>query len=124
MKDALSCHSQWFGYKYFLNYVARIWVVTPAVLAIAANPTAAPSILAAATIPELITYMNEVKILDVYLDQTLETAQKKLRLHGVTNLSQIRIQNHFRPYSSQWASNNHGKAYKSWKGNYHSVYPL
>ncbi len=53
-----------------------IRVVTLEVLAVAASPTAVPPILAAADIPESITYTNEIKILDVYSDQTLEISQK------------------------------------------------
>ncbi len=75
MKDPLSCLSQQFGYKYLLNNVATIQVVIPAVLAVAANPTAVPPILAAAAIPESFTCMNEIKILVLYSDQTLEIAQ-------------------------------------------------
>jgi hypothetical protein len=76
MKDSLSRLSQQFRYKYLLNNVATIQVVTPEVLAVAANPTAVPPISAAAAIPESITYTNEIKTLDAYSDQTLEIAQK------------------------------------------------
>jgi hypothetical protein len=41
-----------------------------------ANPNAVPLGLAATAIPALIVYMNEIKILEVYSDQTLEIAQK------------------------------------------------
>jgi hypothetical protein len=75
MKDALSHLPQRFGYKYLLSNVATIRVVTPVVLANADNPTAVPPFLAAAAIPELITYTKKIKILDFFSDQTLEIAK-------------------------------------------------
>ncbi len=95
MKDALSHLPQRFGYKYLLSNVATIRVVTPVVLANADNPTAVPPFLAAAAIPELITYTKKIKILDFFSDQTLEIAKTILWLHEVTNLSQIRLQKSF-----------------------------
>ncbi len=76
MKDALSCLSQQFGYTYLLNNVVTIQDANWAVLAIALKPPAVSTMLTAAAIPELITYTNEIKILDFCSNQTLEISQK------------------------------------------------
>ncbi len=52
LKDILLHCSQRFGFQHLLNNVPTTRVVTPAVPAIIANPTAVPPVLAAAAIPE------------------------------------------------------------------------
>ena len=48
--------------------------ITPAIPPVVANVAA--GILAAPGVPILITYTNEIKIMEVYLDKLLEIAQK------------------------------------------------
>jgi hypothetical protein len=55
-------------------------VVTPAVPAIVADPSAVPPVLAAAPIPESVSFLNQIKVLDVYSDKLLEIAQKNASL--------------------------------------------
>jgi len=75
-KDTLLCCSQRFCYQYLLNNVPTTQVATPAVPAIVADPTAVPPILAVAAIPESVSFLNQIKVLDVYSDKLLEIAQK------------------------------------------------
>jgi hypothetical protein len=79
-KDILLRCSQRFGYHHLLNNVPTTWVVTPAVPAIIANPTAVPPVLAAAAIPESVSFLNQIKVLDVYLDKLLNIAYKNASL--------------------------------------------
>jgi hypothetical protein len=60
LKDNLMRCSQKYGYQYLLTDVATTWPVTPGV---------APD-------PDIITYSNPIKIMDVYDDKPLELAQK------------------------------------------------
>ena len=80
LKDTLLRCSQRFGYQHLLNNVPTTRVVTPAVPAIIANPTAVPPVLAVAEIPESVSYSNQIKILDVYSDKLLDIAQKNASL--------------------------------------------
>ena len=72
--------SQRFGYQHLLNNVSTTRVVTPAVPAIGANPTAVPPVLAVVAIPASVTYSNPIKVLDVYSDKLLDIAQKNASL--------------------------------------------
>ncbi len=60
LKDNLVRCSQKYGYQYLLTDVATTLMVTPGV---------APD-------PDIITYSNPIKIVDVYDDKLLELAQK------------------------------------------------
>jgi hypothetical protein len=60
LKDNLTQFSQKYGYQYLLTDVATTQTVTPGV---------APN-------PDIITYLNPIKIMDVYDDKLLELAQK------------------------------------------------
>ncbi len=71
LKDNLTQCSKTYGYHYHLTDVATTWMVTPGV----------------ALNPDIITYSNPIKIMDVYDDKCLELAQNMLRLLGVTILS-------------------------------------
>ena len=77
LKDTLLHCSQQFGYQYLLNNVPTNRVVTPAIPAIVADPSAVPPVLATAAIPALIVYLTPIKVLDVYLDKLLDIAQIK-----------------------------------------------
>ena len=55
-------------------------MVTPAVQAIVADPTAVPPVLAVEAIPALIAYLTPIKVLDVYSDKLLDIAQKNASL--------------------------------------------
>ena len=57
-----------------MQSVATVCMVTPAIPPVVADVAA--GILAAPGVPILITYMNEIKIMEVYLDKLLKIAQK------------------------------------------------
>jgi hypothetical protein len=65
---------QRFGYQHLLQSVGTVCTVTPATLPVVADMAA--GILAAPVVPILITYTNEIKIMEVYSDKLLEIAQK------------------------------------------------
>ena len=69
---------QQFGYQQLLQNVATVRTVTPAIPPVVADPAA--GILAAPEVPMSITYTNEIKILEVYLDKLIEIAQKHASL--------------------------------------------
>ena len=60
LKDNLTGCSQKYGYQYLLTDVATTWMITPGI---------APN-------PDIITYLNPIKIMDAYDDKLLELAQK------------------------------------------------
>jgi hypothetical protein len=68
LKDNLRRLLQRFGYHYLSNNVTTICIVTPTIPAIVADATA--GILAAHEVPALITYMDEIKIIEVYSDKS------------------------------------------------------
>ncbi len=74
MKDKLTRLSQQFGYQHLLQSVATVRTVTPAIPPVIADVAA--GILAAPGVPILITYTNEIKIMEVYSDKLLEIAKK------------------------------------------------
>jgi hypothetical protein len=74
LKDNLMHLLQRFGYQHLLQSVATVCTVTPAIPPVVADVAA--GILAAPGVPILITYMNEIKIMEVYLDKLLKIAQK------------------------------------------------
>ena len=80
LKDILLRCSQRFGFQHLLNNVPTTRVVTPAVPAVIANPTAVPPVLAAAAIPESVSFLNQIKVLDVYSDKLLDIAHKNASL--------------------------------------------
>ena len=80
LKDTLIRCSQKFGYQHLLNNVPTKRVVTPAVPAVVADPTAVPPILAAAGIPASVTFTNPIKVLDLYSDKLLDIAQRNASL--------------------------------------------
>ncbi len=55
-------------------------MVTSAVPAIIADPSAIPPICAATVIPESVSFVNQIKVLDVYLDKLVDIAQKNASL--------------------------------------------
>jgi hypothetical protein len=57
-----------------LQSVATVCTVTPAIPPVVVDVAA--GILAAPGVPILITYMNEIKIMEVYSDKLLKIAQK------------------------------------------------
>ena len=80
LKDTLLRCSQRFGYQHLLNNVPTTRVVTPAVQAIVANPSAVPPVLAASAVPESVSFINQIKVLDVYSDKLLDIAHKNASL--------------------------------------------
>ena len=80
LKDTLLRCSQRFGYQHLLNNVPTTRVITPAVPAIAADPSAVPPVLAVAAIPASVSFLNHIKVLDVYSDKLLDVAQKNASL--------------------------------------------
>ncbi len=60
LKDNLTRCSQKYGYQCLLTDVATTWTVTPSIV---------PN-------PDIITYLNPIKIMDVYDDKLLKLAQK------------------------------------------------
>jgi hypothetical protein len=75
LKDNLTRYSQKYGYQYLLTDVATTQTVLPGV---------APA-------PDAFTYLNPIKIMDVYDNKLLELAQSMLCLHGVMIPSQINL---------------------------------
>ncbi len=69
---------QRFGYQHLLQSVGTVRTVTPAIPPIIADVAA--GILAAPGVPILITYMNKIKIMEVYSDKLLEIAKKHVSL--------------------------------------------
>ena len=65
---------QQFGYQHFLQNVVTVCTVTPAIPHVVANVAA--GIIAAPGVPILVTYTNEIKIMEVYSDKLLEISQK------------------------------------------------
>jgi hypothetical protein len=63
LKDNLTRLLQQFGYQHLLQSVATVRTVTPAILPVIADVAA--GILAVPGVPILITYMNEIKIMEV-----------------------------------------------------------
>ncbi len=80
LKDTLLRCSQKFGYQHLLNNVPTRRIVTPAVPAVVADPTAVPPVLAAAAIPESVTFTDAIKVLDLYSDKLLDIAQRNASL--------------------------------------------
>jgi hypothetical protein len=80
LKDNLLCCSQRFDYQHCLTYIVTNGVVTTAIPAVLANPTAVPPVLAVAEVPEYVTYSNPTKVLEVYLDKLLDIAQENASL--------------------------------------------
>jgi hypothetical protein len=74
LKDNLTRLSQQFGYQQLLQSVATVRTVTPEIPPVIADMAA--GILAAPGVPILITYTNEIKIMEVYLGKLLEITQK------------------------------------------------
>jgi hypothetical protein len=74
LKDNLMHLSQQFGYQHLLQSIATVCTVTSAIPPVIANMAA--GILAAPGVPIMITYTNEIKIMEVYLDKLLKIAQK------------------------------------------------
>jgi hypothetical protein len=60
LKDNLLCCSQRFGYQHLLTNVVTNCVVTTAIPAVLANPTAVPPVLAVTEVPESVTYLNPI----------------------------------------------------------------
>ena len=73
-KDTLLRCAQRFGYQHLLNNVPTTRVITPAVPAIIAVPTT--GVLAVAEILESVSFLNQIKVLDVYSDKLLNISQK------------------------------------------------
>jgi hypothetical protein len=80
LKDTLLCCSQRFGYQHLFNNVVTNRVVTPAIQAVQADPNANPPVQAVVGVPQLITYLNPIKVLEVYSDKLLDIAQKNASL--------------------------------------------
>jgi hypothetical protein len=74
LKDNLTRLLQRFGYQHLLQSVSTVRTVTPAILPVVAGMAA--GILAAPGVSILITYTNEIKIMEVYLDKLLKIARK------------------------------------------------
>jgi hypothetical protein len=74
LKDNMTHLSHRFSYHHLLNNVATVCTVIPAILVVIAD--AAAGILAAPAVPALITYTNEIKIIDIYSNKLLEISQK------------------------------------------------
>ena len=80
LKDNLLCCSQRLSYQHLLTNNVTNCIVTTAIPAVLANPTAVPPVLAAAEAPESVTYINPIKVLEVNLDMLLDIAQKNASL--------------------------------------------
>jgi hypothetical protein len=80
LKVALLCCSQRFGYQHLLNKVVTNRIVTPAIQAVQADPNPNPPVQAIIGAPQTITYLNPIKVLEVYLDKLLNIAQKNASL--------------------------------------------
>jgi hypothetical protein len=80
LKDALLRCSQRFGYQHLLHNVVTNRIVTPAIQAVQADPNANPPVQAVLGVHQSITYLNPIKVLEVYLDKFLNIAQKNASL--------------------------------------------
>ncbi len=80
LKDALLRCSQQFGYQHLLNNVVTKRVVTPAIQAVQADPNTNPPDQAVVGVPQSITYLDPIKVLEVYSDKLLDIAQKNTSL--------------------------------------------
>ncbi len=92
LKDALLCCSQRFGYQHLLNNIVTNCVVTPAIQAVQADPNTNPPVQAVVGVPRSITYLNPIKVLEVYSDKLLNIVQKNASLFGAINPPRTRIQ--------------------------------
>jgi hypothetical protein len=63
-----------------LNNVVINHVVTPAIQAVQADPNANPPVQAVVEVPQSITYLNPIKVLEFYSDKLLDIAQKNTSL--------------------------------------------
>jgi hypothetical protein len=80
LKDALLRCSQRFGYQHLLNKVVTNCVVTPAIQAVQADPNVNPPVQAVVGVPQSITYLNPIRVLEVYSDKLPDIAQKNSSL--------------------------------------------
>jgi hypothetical protein len=62
-----------FGYQHLLNNVVTNRIVTPAIQAVQADPNANPTVRAVVGVPQS-TYLNPIKVLEVYSDKLLNIA--------------------------------------------------
>ncbi len=63
-----------------MNNVVTNRVVTPAIQAVQADPNANPPFQVVVGVPQSITYLNPMKVLEIYLDKLLDIAQKNASL--------------------------------------------
>ncbi len=63
-----------------MNNVVTNHVVTPTIQAVQADPNANPPVQAVVGVPQSITYLNSIKVLEVYSDKLLDIAQKSASL--------------------------------------------
>jgi hypothetical protein len=80
LKDNLLCCSQRLSYPHLLTNVVTNCFIMTAIPAVLANPTAVPPVLAAVEVPESVTYLNPIKVLEVNSDKLLDIAQKNASL--------------------------------------------
>jgi hypothetical protein len=78
LKDNLTHLLQQFGHQHLLQSVATVHTLTQAIPPVIADASA--GIIAAPGIPILITYTNEINIMEVYSDKLLEISQKHASL--------------------------------------------
>jgi hypothetical protein len=74
LKDNLTRLLQRYGYQYLLQNVPTICTVIPAIPAVIADPVL--GIATAPAVDQMITYSNEINMLEVYSDKLLEISQK------------------------------------------------